>query len=356
VLQDLLNGIASVLTWQGILFILAGITVGIIVGAIPGLTISMGMAIFVPLTFFLPPQYGIPFLIGIYKGGMYGGSIGSILIGTPGTAAAAATVLDGYQMGQQGLGRRALQASLYSAVMGDFIGTCSLVLFAPMLAAVALRFSPADFSGLIVFSFMAIATVSGGSLLKGWVSAMIGFFFVIIGPDIWSGTPRFSFGFFELAGGFNIVPLTIGLFAFSQMLIEVEKGASQMLSEQKAAASLKDKSRFGFFEIFKYYPIVIINSIQGIIIGALPAISGATATWTGYAVAKAFSKDKKKFGKGAIEGVIGPDVATNATCGGSMIPMMVFGIPGDVATAIMLGAFVAQGLRRVPSCSRRIRH
>ena len=349
ILDYLADGWNLIFSWQTILFVFAGVTLGTIVGAIPGLTCTMAMAIFAPFTFFMNPMQGIPFLLGLYKGGTYGGSISATLIGTPGTASNAATVMDGFPLTQQGLGGRALRAGLYSSLLGDFFGTCVLVLAAPQLAKIALGFSPADFTGLIIFSLVCVASISGGSLLKAWIATLVGFFFVMIGPDIVTGTPRFAFGYFELTGGFSIVPLTIGLFAISRMLFEAEKGAKQLLAEQKELEALHlGGGKFGFLEIFKYSRLVLQSSLQGIFLGALPGLGAPVACWTAYATARWRAREPEKFGKGAIEGVIAPESSNNAVCGAAMIPMLVFGIPGDVVTAVLMGAFIAQGLRPSP--------
>ena len=348
-LDHLAEAWVLIFSWQTILFVVIGTILGSIIGAIPGLTCTMAMAIFVPFTFFMDPMQGIPFLLGLYKGGTYGGSISAILIGTPGTSSNAATVVDGYPMAQQGLAGRALKAALYSSLVGDLVGTCVLFVAAPQLARIALGFSPADFTGLIFFSLVAVASISGGSLLKAWLATLIGFFFVMVGPDLWTGTPRFAFGYFELGGGFSIVPLTIGLFAFSQMLIEVEKGGKKLLAEQKALADLNlGGGKFGALEVFKHFRLVTQSALQGIFLGVLPGLGAPVACWTAYAAARWRAKEPGKFGKGAIEGVIAPETANNAVPGAAMIPMLVFGIPGDVVTAVLMGGFIAQGLRPSP--------
>lgn len=347
-LEQLLEGWHLIFSIETIAFIFVGVILGTVVGAIPGLTATMAMAIFVPFTFFMDPMQGIPFLLGLYKGGTYGGSISAILINTPGTASNAATVMDGYPMAQQGQGGRALSAALYASLVGDFFGTLALILIAPQLAKVALGFSPADFTGLILFSMVAVAVISRGSLIKAWLAIFLGFLFVMVGPDLVTGTPRFSFGFFELTAGFSIVPLTIGLFALSNLLVEIEKGARTMLYEQSQLPRASRGGRFGFLEIFKYMRLVILSSLQGIGLGALPGIGAPVACWTAYAGAHWRAKEPEKLGKGAVEGVIAPEAANSAVPGAALIPMLVFGIPGDVVTAVLMGGFIAQGLRPSP--------
>ena len=346
-LDQILGGWELIFNWQSLVFVLAGVLVGTLIGAIPGLTITMAMAIFVPFTFFMPPIQGIPFLLGLYKGGTYGGSISAILIGIPGTGSNVATVLDGYPLTQQGQGGRALGAALYSSLVGDLFGTGLLVLVAPLIAGLALLFSPADYTGLILFAVISVACMSGGSMPRAWLAICLGFFVGVIGLDIVTGGPRFTFGNFELQGGISVVTLGIGLFGVSSMLLEIEGGAKKLLAAQRRIAGVIGGS-FRALEIFKHIPLVIKSSTQGIFLGSLFALGAPIAIWTAYYSARARAKAPEKFGKGAIEGVIAPETANNSVCGAAMIPMMVFGIPGDVPTAILIGAFIAQGLRPSP--------
>ncbi|MBM3525583.1 MAG: tripartite tricarboxylate transporter permease, partial [Alphaproteobacteria bacterium] len=202
-LDNLAAAAAAVLRWETVLMIIAGNVLGIVVGALPGLTATMAMAIFSPLTFFMPPLVGIPFLLGLYKGGTYGGSISAILIGTPGTASNAATVLDGYPMAQQGRAGKALQASIYASTVGDMLSNLVLVLAAWPLALIALKFGPPEFFALILFSMTIIASLAGKSMAKCLVSACLGVLLALIGIDTVSGASRLSFGISDLQGGIS---------------------------------------------------------------------------------------------------------------------------------------------------------
>jgi putative tricarboxylic transport membrane protein len=206
--------------WRGATFLSlsAGVLIGTIFGALPGLTTTMAMALFVPLTFFMEPLIGIPFLLGLYKGGMFGGSVSAILISTPGTAAAAATVLDGYPLSQQGKAGKALNMALYSSVIGETFGNFVLLLLAGFLATAALAFGPPEYTAILIFSFTVISGLSGDSLLKGLIAAAFGFFLSTIGIDPQYGTSRLTFGIRYLDGGLSVVPVLIGLFAISEIL------------------------------------------------------------------------------------------------------------------------------------------
>ena len=346
-LDQLAQAAIQVFSWQSLALIVVGTIIGIIVGALPGLTATMAMAIFSPLTFFMPPLVGIPFLLGIYKGGTFGGSISAVLIGTPGTASNAATVLDGYPMAQQGRGGKALQASIYASTVGDFFSNLVLVFMAWPLAMIALKFGPPEVFALILFSMTVIASLAGTSLAKCFVSATIGVLLALIGIDSVSGASRLTFGIGELQGGISYIPFVIGLFGLGEIFVQISKRAGTF---QIARVSNDPKAdRVTFYEILTKYPRTVFrSSIVGSIIGVLPGVGAETANWVAYGMAKNASPNKDKFGKGELEGVIAPEVSANANCAASMVPMLAFGIPGDVVTAVMLGAFIAQGLRPGP--------
>ena len=346
-LDQLAQAAVAVFSWQALAMIVAGTVIGIVVGALPGLTATMAMAIFSPLTFFMPPLIGIPFLLGIYKGGTFGGSISAVLIGTPGTASNAATVLDGYPMAQQGLGGKALNASIYASTIGDFVSNLVLIFLAWPLALIALEFGPPEVFAIILFSMTVIASLAGRSIAKCFVSASLGVLIALIGIDTVSGATRFTFGISELQGGINFIPLVIGLFGLGEIFVQVSKRAERFRIAQMSGS--RDANRVTFREIVTRYPRTVLrSSLVGSIIGVLPGVGAETANWVCYGLAKSASKHPERFGKGELEGVIAPEVAANSNCAASMVPMLAFGIPGDVVTAVMLGAFIAQGLRPGP--------
>ena len=351
-IEDLLAAAIVVFNWKTIAAISAGTIVGLMIGAIPGLSATMGMALLSPFTFFVGPLIGIPFLIGLFKGGTFGGSISAILIGTPGTAANAATLLDGYEMRKQGRAGEAITGALNASLVGDAFGTVALIFGAPALALIAIQFGPHEFFALVLFSLTMICYVSGSSLAKGVLAASLGVLFALIGTDPIGGTPRLSFGMRELQGGLNVIALVTGLFGITEVLIQMEAFGR---TGKPAAAAAAGASGIRIAQAGMQLGAVVSNlwtivrsSLVGTFIGALPGIGSETSPWVAYGLAKRASKNPEKFGKGAFEGVVAPEAANNAVCAAAMIPMLVFGIPGDIVTAILMSALIAQGLQPGP--------
>ena len=341
-LQQLLDGFLLFATLESFIALGLGVFIGVIVGAIPGLTTPMAVALTLPFTFTLSPVTGILLLLEVYKGGIYGGSITAILINAPGTPAASCTVLDGYPMAKRGEAKRALDIALYSSCVADFISNIALILFAGVLASFALKFGPAEVFTLIFFSLTIISGVSGTQLLKGMASACLGLLLATIGMDLVYGTNRFIFGQTDLLAGLNFIPVLIGLFAVPEILnffckeqIKLEKNPLAGIG-----ASIKD-----FFRCFK---TIIRGSLIGVILGAIPGIGAAPSAFLSYSEAKRTSKNADNFGKGEIEGVAAAEAGNNGVAGATMIPLLALGIPGDVITAIILGAFMIHGLRPGP--------
>ncbi|MBW1972855.1 MAG: tripartite tricarboxylate transporter permease, partial [Deltaproteobacteria bacterium] len=326
-----------------------GITVGIIIGAIPGMTATMATALLVPLTFGMQPIPAIAMLLGVYKGGIYGGSISAILINTPGTPAASATVLDGYPMAQKGQAMKALKMALYASVMADSMSDIILILVAPPLAAIALRFGPPEVFSLVLFALTIIATVSGASLLKGLIAAAFGILFSTIGMDPIAGTPRFSFGYVDMIKGVGLIPMLIGLFAISEVLIQLEKKISDEIKDIRVKESANpDDNRVTASEMKRCLRTIFRGTGIGTFLGAIPGIGSTLAAFLNYGMAQKASKHPEKFGKGEIEGVAAAESGNSAVCGATLIPLLSLGIPGDIVTAVLLGAFMIQGLAPGP--------
>lgn len=338
-----LEGFALFLSIENILIIGIGVAVGTMIGAIPGMTTPMGVALALPFTFSLPPVTGILLLLGVYKGGLYGGSITAILIKTPGTPAAACTVLDGYPLTQKGHARKALDIALYSSCTADFISNLSLIFFAAFLASFALRFGPPEFFTLIVFSLTIIAGVSGPNLAKGILSACLGLMLATVGLDLIYGTERFIFGDYRLMGGLNFIPVLIGLFALPEIINQATRNAR---FTPEARQNLGVGATLG--EFLGVLKSVIRGSFFGVILGAIPGIGGAPAAFLSYSEARRTSKNRENFGKGELEGVAAAEAGNNGVAGATMIPLLALGIPGDVITAVILGAFMMHGLRPGP--------
>lgn len=342
-LDLLLQGFATVLTGYHIVALVLGSFFGIIIGAIPGLTATMGIALLVPFTFGMNPITGIVMLLGIYTGAIYGGGIASILIKTPGTPAAAATTFDGYPLAQKGLAGKAIgMATVASGIGGTFTAIC-LTLFAPILAKFALRFSAPEYFALACFGLSVTVTLSGRSPLKGFISGAIGLLIAMVGLDPMGGFPRFTFGLAELTGGFSFVPMLIGLFALSEGFRQVEV----LLTAPKMTAIIKDilpKLR----ELRECAVTFVRSCIIGLIVGITPAIGAETSCFVSYAEAKRTSKHPEKFGTGILEGVAAPQCAENASTGGDLLPMLTLGLPGDAATAVLMGALTIHNLQPGP--------
>lgn len=342
-IENLSGALELFLSLENFLVIGIGVLIGTIIGAIPGMTTPMGVALVLPFTFSLPPVTGILLLLGVYKGGLYGGSLTAILIKTPGTPAASCTVLDGYPLAQKGEARKALDIALYSSCVADLISNISLILFAGVLASFALRFGPPEFFTLIVFSLTIIAGVAGPSLTKGILSACLGLMLATVGLDLIYGTDRFIFGNFELMSGLNFIPVLIGLFALPEIIDR---------STKRPRIGGEQRSQLGngatFAEFRKTLKSVIRGSFIGVILGAIPGIGGAPAAFLSYSEARRNSKNKENFGKGEVEGVAAAEAGNNGVAGATMIPLLALGVPGDVITAVILGAFMIHGLRPGP--------
>ena len=347
-LDHILQGINMAFTFEALAMVAIGVFAGITVGAIPGLTGVMATAILVPFSFFMAPTLGIPFLLGVHKGALFGGSIPAILINTPGTPPAAATCLDGYPLAQKGEAKSAIQMALYSSTLGDTFSDIALILAAIPLAALALKFGPADFFGLMVMGLTVISTVTGASISKGILSGLIGLMFGMVGFDTISGAERFTFGIMTLEGGVGLIPLLIGLFAFSEVLVQVEKKISE-LGQVPESAHLQGGRSLPMIELWNSARTILRSSIIGTIVGAIPGTGSSIATFIGYGAAKRASRKPEEFGKGSYEGIAAAEAANSAVAGADLIPTLTLGIPGSGTAAILMGAFIAQGLRPGPS-------
>lgn len=337
-----LSGLEILFDWQILLAIPLGLILGIVVGAIPGLTSDLGIILCIPLTYTLEPTVAILVLLAIYVGGTYGGSITAILINTPGTSANAATLFDGYPMTQNGEAYKALSMALYASTVGGLISAFVLLFAAPPIAKVTLMFGPAEYLALAVFGLSVIAGVSNSNILKGLMGACIGIFVSTIGLDVISGTMRFTFGNLQLRRGIDLIIALIGLFAISEILMKAKYNPK---TDRKIVdpASIT-RCRISQKEYRRCRKSLTIGTIIGIIIGATPGTGGGLAAFIAYNQVKQSSKHPETFGKGEIEGVAVSESANNAACGGTMIPMLTLGVPGDGATAILMGAFMVHGL------------
>lgn len=346
ILDYLFSAFLNVIQPLTLLAIVFGTTVGIFIGALPGLSATMGIALLLPMTFGMDPGIGLPLLMAIYCGAMYGGSISAILINTPGTAAAAATCLDGYPMAQRGEAGKALGYSLAASVFGGFFSAFALLLIAPPLSRISLLFGPPEYFALAILGLTLIGTVASGSWIKGLMSGFLGLLVSTIGMDQITGGSRFTFGFTSLLSGVHVVVALIGVFSLAQAFYLMDHDEIEIKKETSVEdlKSTLPKMR----DFFKHWKIIIRSSIFGVIIGMIPGTGGDLATWVGYNEAKRTSKHPEKYGTGIVEGVIASETANNAVTGGSITPVLTLGIPGSASTAVLMGGFLVHGLRPGP--------
>jgi len=341
--DSLLAGFQLVGNVEAFLALALGVGLGVIGGAIPGMSATMAVALTLPFTFSMTPITGILMLLGVYKGGIFGGSIPAILIKTPGTPASSATVLDGYPMAEKGQAGKALGMALWASCTADLISNLALIFFAGFLASFALSFGPPEFFTLILFSLTIIAGVSGESLLRGALSAMLGLLLATIGLDLVYGTNRFTFGNPNMMGGLNFIAVLIGLFAIPEILSMVWNPSSH-----DGVARRLGKDRVTLQEYKKCFKSIVRGSFIGVFLGSIPGIGAAPSAFLSYSEARRKSPNRENFGKGEIEGVAASEAGNNGVAGATLIPLLALGVPGDVITAIIMGAFMIHGLQPGP--------
>ena len=337
-------GFVHALSPVNILAMFVSTVVGVTIGCLPGLSAAMGVALLLPVTFGMDPATGLIVLGGIYCGAIFGGSISAILIHTPGTPASAATAIEGYQMTLRGQAAKALTVACFASFCGGLLSCLSLYFFSPVLAQLAMKFKSPEYFWLSLFGLTIIAGVSSKSILKGLMSGVFGLLLSTIGMDPMEGVPRFMFGQSTLYNGINTTCALIGLFSMSQVLILAEK----KIVERANASAFKDKFGLSMAEIKKISPTIIRSWLIGNIVGILPGAGASIACFMGYNEARRFSKHKEEFGKGSIEGVAGSESANNAVTGGSLIPTLTLGIPGESVTAVLMGGLIIHGLQPGP--------
>ena len=323
---------------------LASTIVGITIGCLPGLSAAMGVALLLPVTFGMNPATGLIVLGGIYCGAIFGGSISAILIHTPGTPASAATAIEGYQLTLRGKAAKALFTACFASFCGGLLSCISLYFFSPLLAQLAMQFKSPEYFWLSLFGLTIIAGVSSRSLLKGLISGVLGLLLSTIGMDPMEGVPRFMFGQSTLYNGVNTTCALIGLFSMSQVLILAEK----RIVQRPKASAMTDRFGLSREEYKRISPTIIRSWLIGNIVGILPGAGASIACFIGYNEARRFSRHKEDFGKGSIEGVAGSEAANNAVTGGSLIPTLTLGIPGESVTAVLMGGLIIHGLQPGP--------
>lgn len=349
--MDIFVGLATVLTDPVLIFtVFMGALVGMVVGAIPGLTASAAIAMLVPVTFYLDPLVALAFLYVIGKSGRYGGSIAAILFNTPGTAASAATQIDGYPLAQQGMASKAMKVATISSVIGDFIGEILLIVGVGFIAAIALKLGPPELFSIYFAAFVVIGSVMGKSIIKGLASAALGVLIRMIGIDPISSQERFTFGFFELSNGISLVALMIGIFVLGEVFCQLEqKNKETKMFEEPSDGDAKSRNHLSFKEYKPCIPHVIRSAFIGSGIGMLPGLGSSIAAFVAYGEGKRRAKNPEKWGKGALEGIAAPESANNAVSGPSMAPLLTLGIPGSTIGAILVGVFMIHGIQIGPT-------
>lgn len=341
-IDQFIEGFGMAMRLDTVTMVAIGLFAGMLVGSLPGFTTLMAMAILLPISFFMDPLVGIPFLLGIYKGGIFGGSVPAILLSMPGTGAAVATSRDGYKLTQQGKSRKTLDMALFASASGDTFSDIFTIMMIFPIAFLVMQFGPPELFAVLLMSLVIIAATSAANPVKGLVMMMLGLWLSFIGTDPLGGVERFTFGLFDLRSGIPLLPMLIGVFAIPEVasiVIRNEKG-------RKLAALMGE--RLKLHEFRRCARTIGRSTLIGTGIGIIPGLGQIVAAMMGYSAAKNASDHPETFGEGELEGVAAAEAANNAVNGPTLVPLLTLGIPGDNVTAILLGAFVAQGLRPGP--------
>jgi len=350
-IELLIQGFMQVFSSFSWVYMIGGILGGLILGFIPGLSATTAIPFILPMTFYLDPITSLLMLLAAYKASLFAGSISAILLGTPGTPAAAMTLADGYTLAKEGKGRKALKMSLVASVTGDLFSDIVLILVAVPLARFALKFGPPEYTMVVVFSLTMIGVASSRSLFKGLITAVTGLLISTIGLDPIVGIPRLSFDNPNLYSGINLMAILIGLLAMSEIFIQVERKLVQKTVHLPTPKN-KEDTRLSLKELRRCLKTIFRSAVIGTFIGSLPGLGPSLAAMLGYNIAKERSKDPDRFGKGDLEGIAAAEAANNAVSGANMIPLLALGVPGDVTAAVLIGAFLIQGIQPGPMIFR----
>lgn len=324
------------------LWMFIGVTAGIVVGALPGLTATMSIAILVGLTYGLPSELTFGIILSVYIGAIYGGSITAILLNIPGTASAAATALDGHPLAKQGKANYAIGITRFASFIGTLFGLILLLAIAPVLAKFALLFTSIEMALLALFGVLISGFLAAEDLkIKGWISAFIGMMISLVGIDLLHGHPRFTFDQPMLMTGFAFVPIMIGVFGIAQVIDSINMPKAERI---KQTGSIFPR----LSDVARYLPLSLRSGVIGTGVGIIPGAGEDMGGWLAYFAAKFTSKNKDKFGKGSVEGIVAAETGNNASIGGALIPLLTLSIPGSAPAAVLLGALLLQGIRPGP--------
>lgn len=333
-----------------IIYIIAGVLIGYVVGALPGMNRTTAIAVALPFTFTMSPAAALSFLIGINKGGAAGAAVSAILLNVPGEPSAVVTTYDGYPMTRAGKGQKALKIALLASVVGDVFATIVLILLARPIARFAIGLGPIELAAILLFSMTFIAAVSGESFLKAMIAGFLGLLLSAPGVDIETALPRLTFGFIQLYDGVPLLAVAIGTLALSEILVQIDEGwrGEYRYPRPPDAVGSEADRRLSFAEIVKIAPAILRGSLVGTWIGLLPGLGATLASFLAYTWVRRSSKTPEEFGNGAPEGVAASESADNATVPAALIPVFAIGVPGSLSTALLMGAFLMHGLTPGP--------
>lgn len=340
--QHLGEAFLTMFSFYGVIIMIIGVSVGILGGALPGISTTMTVALVATAAYTMEPIWALTFLASVQIGATYGGSISATVLNIPGTPGSAATALEGYPLTKKGEAAKALSVNVISSFFGNSIGAILLLVTMPFMLKIALKFSSWEMFWFAMIGVVICANLSRGSFLKGLMSAFFGLLVGCVGMDMIVGVGRFTFGSNYLYGGLNVVTISIGLFGMAEVF--------NLLADIKVEAHKVNKSKlFEWGEYFKHWFMSLRAAFIGFLIGAVPGVGASIASWVGYDHARTSSKNKEKFGTGVVEGLVGSETANNACAPGAYLPMLSLGVPGDVPTAIVLGILIVQGVQPGPS-------
>ena len=339
----IVSALGYLFTVESLVFVVIGVFIGILFGAIPGMSANLGVTVFLPFTFTLGTVPALLMLCGIFFGANFGGSISAILINTPGTNGACATLLDGYPLARKGHPLKALDMALVASTFGGLVSALSLLFFSPQISKVAMKFGAPEYFALALFGLSIIASVSGKSILKGLVSGALGMLLASVGIDGVSGVSRFTFGNVTMFKGINMIAVLLGVYAIAQMIARVN-GTEQGGQAGSLEGTDRKKDRLTRQEALAMVPTMAKSSIIGTIIGAIPGTGSAIAAYISYNEAKRKAKPGEHFGEGELKGIAAPEAGNNGATASCLIPLLTLGIPGDAVAATLMGAFTMHGL------------
>lgn len=343
-IESLIAGFGAAFTITNLIFIAAGIVLGIVIGALPGLGSVTALAVLIPVTYYMSPLSAIAFLVGINKGGTSGGAVPAILLNSPGTPEAAATALDGNPMARKGEPVRAMKFALYSSVTGDMLSDVLLIVLVVPFAAIALQFGPLEYTAVLLFAFSLLSGISGDNPLKALIAIFAGVFLSTIGLDPVDSSPRMTFGMVNLYDGLPLAALAIGALALASVVEQIFDMNRHGVDCGYVDQGEKQNKSLPVLEFLAYWKTIFRSSMIGSIVGMLPGLGVTLAAFLSYGQAKRTSKNPESFGQGNPEGIIATEAANSAVVGSNLVPTIALGIPGNIAAALLIGAFIIHGI------------